>query len=652
MGGLEALEDLKGRPFKAAVAEEDRRWSQGIRKLPTSSWLASMKRFQASAWPEGRKWAHAHFTWQGRRVSVQMSGAAYTQTVWIGPLWRLEGQSGVGFSATSAHFYTLEDIGSGSEHLQLTVWEWPEGAKAPRKLWQRDPVGPSIILHGDHVFFSSVENMLRYPDVRRVALRTGKGERLLYRQRDKKIQLTLEERGGTVFVHEANALFQRLGEVPLADTGDIRWLTPVLESTVIPVGPNMYATDRCLNNEDAKVCWPLPEGHFLQDAVQGPAGSVLVSAVKDGASSLWVLKDETWSLLWDTKGEMSDVQIIHEPTAFPTFLLRRPSAPDAVAVFGPVGPKGAWGLKTLLTYPEPLELRVAANGLAGPEGVPYTVVAARGNKKPRALLVEAYGAYGMSGRRAYPVRWLPFLEKGYAVAYVGPRGGREKGDAWWDGGRTALRKAATFLDTASAIRQIQEDVGIRPEATVFFGRSAGGWLAANVAQDHGDLVAAVYAEVPYVDVLATTSNPKLPLTQLEYDEFGDPAHRPVEKEALVRISPVDTVPPGGPTSPLVVIRTGLHDAQVFPYEALKWSRTLRAAGWTRVYVGIDHNGGHFAGPDAMLQQRAEDAALLDSAVLDQSANKRRDRSTKRAKRSKKRSVAASKTAEGKTRRRR
>jgi oligopeptidase B len=215
-----------------------------------------------------------------------------------------------------------------------------------------------------------------------------------------------------------------------------------------------------------------------------------------------------------------------------------------------------------------------------------------------------------------------------------------------------LRKAATFLDTAAAIRQIQTDVGIRPENTVFFGRSAGGWLAANIAQDHGDLVAAVYAEVPYVDVLATTSNPKLPLTQLEYDEFGDPAHRPAEKEALARISPVDTVPAGGPTSPLVVIRTGLHDAQVFPYEALKWSRALRSAGWTRVYVGIDHNGGHFAGPDAMLQQRAEDAALLDSAVIDQTVKRRRDRATRRVKRSKRRSVAASSTASGKTRRRR
>lgn len=634
MEDLDALEDLQGHAFKTAVSLEDRLWRQALKGLPTSTWLASMKRFQKTAWPGQRKYAHVHFRWQGRVVSLQQTGGPGTQTVWISGgasssgsdgsnHWNKEGVAGVGFSTTSAHFFTLEDIGSGSEHLELTMWEWPaasEKTNKPTKVWQKAPVGPSVVLHEGRCYFSSVENMLRYPDVRRVDIATGKEEHVLYRQPNKRIQVTLTERAGAVFVHEANAIFQRLGELK---GGKIRWLTPVLESTLVPISPTLYATDRCLNHVTTKTCWPLPEHHHIQDAVQGPEGSVLVSTVRDGTSALWVLKDDTWSLLWTTEGEMSDVQILHEPTLLPTFLLRRPSRPDEVAVFAPAGPKGAWGLKTLLVYPEPLPLKVLAHGLAGPSEVPYTVVSCcgsgsdrsdRGAKKPRALLVEAYGAYGMSGRRAYPVRWLPWLAAGYAMAYVAPRGGREKGDPWWDGGRTAQRKVATFLDTAAAIKQIQTDVGIPAERTVFFGRSAGGWLAANIAQAHGDLVAAVYAEVPYVDVLATTSNPKLPLTQLEYDEFGDPVHRPKEKTALERISPVDTVPAGGPTSPLLVIRTGLHDAQVFPYEALKWSRALRTAGWTRVYVGIDHDGGHFAGPDVVLRQRAEDAALLDSAV--------------------------------------
>jgi protease II len=272
-------------------------------------------------------------------------------------------------------------------------------------------------------------------------------------------------------------------------------------------------------------------------------------------------------------------------------------------------------LKKVLEYPEPVRLPYFG-GVLAKGGVPTTWVSAV--PKPRALLVEAYGAYGISARRAYPVRWLPYLAAGWAVAYASPRGGREGGDAWWDAARGAVRKHRTFEDTAAAIRALQHSLHIPPAATVFFGRSAGGWLAANLAQEHGNLVAAVYAEVPYVDVLATTGNPALPLTQLEYDEFGDP-RRPQERRALQKLSPVDTVPACRPAAcPLLVIRTGLHDKQVLPYEALKWSAQLRLAGWPRVYVGIDHAGGHFAGEKSMVEQRAEDAAILDACIQESS----------------------------------
>jgi oligopeptidase B len=151
---------------------------------------------------------------------------------------------------------------------------------------------------------------------------------------------------------------------------------------------------------------------------------------------------------------------------------------------------------------------------------------------------------------------------------------------------------------------------------VFYGRSAGGLLAANIAHQYHNLVGAVYAEVPYVDVLRTTTNPDLPLTQLEYDEFGDPRRRPEEYAALQQISPVDTVPFAPKGAPLVLVRTGVHDAQVLPYEALKWAKKLRCAGWN-VLVGIDGNGGHFAAADVMYGQQAEDAALITAQLTSQ-----------------------------------
>ncbi len=617
---LAALENPHSREFKAAVAAEDAHWSQGLQHISPSrlrTWRSSMARYQSAAHPIGRAFAEVRFHWCGHSVLKQRGAAGYTTHLWIDG-WHLADRawSAVGFGS-DGWFYTLEDIGKGAEHLELTVWRWTPNTAAPRSLWRRDPVGPSVEIVGDRIYFSTVENLLRYPDIWVASVATGRGARCLFTEPDKRFQVGFEARDGAIFVHKANALAQMLG---VLEDDRITWIADEM-STLIPIGIGYYGQN------DAIVFYgmgtgapytriPLPEGEYLVDACLGPHRSVLAVTTHKGRESVWIwnhLQNSSWELLQrGDVGVVNSIQIFHEDTAFPTFLFRDPRRPDEVWEY--LGtPRHRW--KKTVTYPEPLRLRYAGGGLAGDAGVPYTWVSAV--SKPRALLVEAYGAYGISARRAYPERWLPYLAEGWAIAYVCPRGGREDGDAWYDGGRTAARKANTFEDTAAAIKAIQHSLHVAPSATVFFGRSAGGWLAANIAQAHGDLVAAVYAEVPYVDVLRTTTNPRLPLTQLEYDEFGDPTRRPAEYRALRKISPVDTVPACNPAGcPLVVVRTALHDKQVLPYEALKWSARLRAAGWGRVYVGIDHDGGHFAAAKSMAVQRAEDAALLESSITD------------------------------------
>ena len=191
-----------------------------------------------------------------------------------------------------------------------------------------------------------------------------------------------------------------------------------------------------------------------------------------------------------------------------------------------------------------------------------------------------------------------------------------------------MRKHHTFEDTAAVIRAVQRRFHIEPRHTAFYGRSAGGFLAATIAQQYSHLVGVVYTEVPYVDVLRTTTNPTLPLTKLEYDEFGNPAERPPEYEALQRLSPVDTVPLAPAHAPMIVVRTALHDVQVLPYEALKWAKKLRAAGWT-VHLGIDQGGGHFASEEDVVHQQAEDAVLIEAAFQGAAPSTTATRSTRR-----------------------
>ena len=558
-----------------------------------------MKKY-SKAHPESRRYAEVEFEWCGHSVAKQRGAAGYTTNLWIDG-WSHSGLSGAGFGAD--HFFTLADIGNGAEDLELTVWRW---GKEPERVWSRHPVGPAVEIVGDTLYYSTVENHLRYPDVWATRVRDGQHSRRIFHEADPRYQVTVIAREGEVFIHAANALDQRLGHLR---ESKIEWVSAA--STLLPLGRGWWACNDALINETRRVHFP--QGHFLSDA-RWVGEEMLVVTVHRGSDHLWCWNSGEWRLLHATN--MGAIQLFHE-SGTPTVLIRAPETPDEVW-------KYTGTLQRKFTYPEPLRLR-GGRKYVGDVGVPVSWVSAV--DRPRALLVEAYGAYGVSARRAYPVRWLPYIAAGWAIAYVSPRGGREGGDAWWDAARTALRKKTTFDDTAAAIQALQRTLRISPAATVFFGRSAGGWLAANIAQAHGELVAAVYAEVPYVDVLRTTTNPTLPLTRLEYDEFGDPASRPEEYRALQAISPVDTVPTGGP-QPLLVIRTALHDMQVLPYEALKWAARLRLAGWQRVYVGIDHDGGHFAAAKSMAEQRAEDAALLESA-LQRAAKTSRKKLTKR-----------------------
>lgn len=619
-----ALEDTNGSAFKHAVQEEDLNWSKHVNHLPTSSWKQDFESFQAKGYPEDLKYA-IHYSWGSYTVAIQPSITGYTKHVWIldkrTVVWEANELSEFKTIPNTNKFITIRDIGSGAEHLELAVYRL--GRKTP--LWKRAPVGPTIAVENSHLFYTGVENALRYNSIHVTNMTSGKHTQCIFEEKDKRVQVSLYESGGDVLVHEANAIFQRVGYFL---NGKVEWITKTIPSTIVPLTPSSYATNEFLQLGIRKI--PYPKGHFLEDAMLGPEQSVFVSLVQNGNVSLWLWVDK-WIRLYRSE-HLGFLHMVKEPTQFPTFRIGSPITPTITLQF-----QSLKGLKLVSHMPLPLPLHTVEYGLA--HCIPYQIVSHVA--KPTKVVIEAYGAYGISSRRSYPLRWLPYLKRGYAFAYVCPRGGRENGDAWWNQARGAIRKEQTFTDTAVAIQEIQSVLGLGRDQTLFFGRSAGGWLAARIAQDYRHLVGAVYAEVPYVDVLRTTTNPALPLTQLEYDEFGDPLHRPEEFKALQRLSPVDTVPVARGDEPTVVVRTALHDMQVLPYEALKWAKQLNQKGWQDVYVGIDHAGGHFAPPTSMANQRAEDAAILDAALTYKVA--RRFRKTR-----KNRSNAVSATKPGKT----
>jgi oligopeptidase B len=130
------------------------------------------------------------------------------------------------------------------------------------------------------------------------------------------------------------------------------------------------------------------------------------------------------------------------------------------------------------------------------------------------------------------------------------------------------------------------------------------------------LFGAVYAEVPYVDLLKTALNRRLPLTAYEYHEFGNPAKGPVEFERTLRISPIHTLGPAGAPGVKVLCRSGYSDIQVYYYESLKWIYTLRGNREdddTKILY-INKQGHHTTGRELSLDL-AEDFLVIEHWLL-------------------------------------
>ena len=112
-----------------------------------------------------------------------------------------------------------------------------------------------------------------------------------------------------------------------------------------------------------------------------------------------------------------------------------------------------------------------------------------------------------------------------------------------------------------------------PDNLVITGGSAGGLLIGAVTNMRPDLFKVVVADVPFVDALNTMLDPTIPLTILEYDEWGNPN----EEEYYFYIksySPYDNVE--AKDYPNMLITAGLNDPRVQYWEPAKWTTKLRA----------------------------------------------------------------------------
>ena len=470
--------------------------------------------------------------------------------------------------AIGSSIWYVEDEGKGAETYFLKHGSWSYDK----------PVGPFVAVLEDRVYVLESKHDLLYYRLVSLDAKTGKDRRILFEMKDPEWNLALiKGQNKCLFLLANNAGKQRLWYIKDGKPVEVGQQY----QSFVPVG---FLHNTCC-------FFGLRSDTQQYDAI----GLRIDLDLKDLIPEYYSLQDKLF--ITRSYGERT----IHYSNG------------KKRTVLGSVKPNLFldWQGRTDLKIHESGGTRYFVKSKDG-TNVPYVII--QGHRPTQGLLVIGYGAYGLPTHMTTE-RWLPLLRRGFTLCYALVRGGGDHDDAWAEAARRD-HKVKSVEDFEAVIQSAQNKTGVNAENTVIYGRSAGGYLVgATLARNaSGNLFRSLYTEVPYLDVLSTASNPSLPLTQLEYDEFGDPLHKAKNRAALLRLSPVNTIPESGAPSIFVLCRTGLNDKEVFAYESVKWITRLRENEGKPKLLAISQGEGHFVYGSSSFRERAEDLALLLSHV--------------------------------------
>jgi oligopeptidase B len=205
--------------------------------------------------------------------------------------------------------------------------------------------------------------------------------------------------------------------------------------------------------------------------------------------------------------------------------------------------------------------------------IPMSLVYKNGLNKSgeNPTLLYGYGSYGFSIDPSFNSNRISLLDRGFVFAIGHIRGGSEMGRAWYENGKM-LHKRNTFTDFIACAEHLIAEKYTRKEKLAIMGGSAGGLLTGACVTMRPDLFDAVIADVPFVDVVSTMSDPSIPLTTLEYDQWGNPDEKEYF-EYMMSYSPYDNIRATG--YPHILITTGLNDPRVAYWEPAKFAAKLR-----------------------------------------------------------------------------
>jgi len=227
-------------------------------------------------------------------------------------------------------------------------------------------------------------------------------------------------------------------------------------------------------------------------------------------------------------------------------------------------------------------------------------------------ILDGYGAYGDSYTPYFSVMHSIAIH-GVVLAIAHPRGGSEKGEAWYKAGYKTT-KPNTWKDFISCAEYLVKKGYTSPGRLGGTGTSAGGILISRAITERPDLFAAAICNVGCANAMRMEFSPNGPVNTPEFGTVKDP----VECKALYEMDGVAHVRKGV-SYPAVMGVGGWNDPRVAPWEPGKFVAALQNASVSGkpVLMKINYDDGHFteektvtfrnfAGQDAFLLWQAGD----------------------------------------------
>ncbi len=266
--------------------------------------------------------------------------------------------------------------------------------------------------------------------------------------------------------------------------------------------------------------------------------------------------------------------------AQPTVRLGYTTMTDPASVYDfDLGTRGLTLLKQseVLGDFDPTRYEQSRTWASAPDGtrVPISVVTPAGAPRDGSvpMVLYGYGSYETSMDPWFSIARLSLLDRGIGFAIAHVRGGGEMGRRWYDEGKL-LHKTNTFTDFVACARHLVAEGWTSADRLAAEGGSAGGLLMGVVANTDPDAFTAVVAQVPFVDPLTSILDPSLPLTVVEWEEWGNPLEDPEVYAYMKGYSPYENVT--DQAYPAILAETSINDTRVLYVEPAKWVARLRA----------------------------------------------------------------------------